>query len=160
MEKPVIICVDDQREVLASVTRDLKPLTAWSIIEECESAAEVWNLLDEFDAEGVPVGLVVCDHIMPGTNGVDFLAELVGDGRFPHIRKVLLTGQASHKDTIDAVNRARIDYYLEKPWQADTLQNVCRRLLSEFLFDTGLYNDEFREFVDPRILLQRLRLTE
>lgn len=160
MEKPVIICVDDQREVLTSVVRDLKPFAEWAVIEECESVAEVWDLLDEFDADGVPVGLLVCDHIMPGTNGVDFLADLVKDGRFVHTRKVLLTGQASHKDTIDAVNRARIDYYLEKPWQAEQLQSVCRRLLSEYLFDAGRYSEEFRSFVDPQVLLQRLRLTE
>lgn len=160
MEKPIIICVDDQREVLASVTRDLKVFHEWTVLEECESVAEAWTLLDELDVEGAPVALLVCDHIMPGTNGVDFLTELTRDGRFGRTKKILLTGQASHKDTIDAVNRARIDYYLEKPWQAKELQDICRRLLTEYLFDTGRYSEEFRTYADPSIFLQRLKNTE
>ena len=160
MDKLILICVDDQREVLASVARDLKCLTAWVRLEECESSAEALDLLDDLDAEGAPVALVVCDHLMPGGNGVDFLAELAADRRFLKVKKLLLTGQATHKDTIDAVNRARIDHYLEKPWQADTLQGICRRLLSEYLFDIGAYTEAHRTLVDPEVLLLRLQGSE
>ncbi len=156
MEKPIIVCVDDQREVLTSVTRDLASLSAWVQIEECESADEAKELLEELTAEGKPVALILCDHIMPGTSGVAFLIDLARDSSFKHTRKVLLTGQATHKDTIEAVNSAQIDFYFEKPWQQDRLLSTCCRLVSEYLFDTGLYTEEFRTVIDPQVLLRRL----
>ena len=157
MEKLYIVCVDDQRDVLHNVTRDLRVFGEWTVVEECESADEARALLEELAADGHPVALVVCDHIMPGTNGVDFLTELEAEHALPHLKKVLLTGQATHKDAIDAINRARIDFYLEKPWQSAMLQEVCRRLLTEFLFETGRYGDDFRSVADPQVVLGRLR---
>ena len=157
MNKLYIICVDDQREVLASIVRDLSPLAAWTIVEECESAEEARTLLNELDAEDARPALIICDHIMPGANGVDFLAELAKDMRFTLLKKILLTGQATHKDTIDAINKARVDHYFEKPWQPEPLLQTCRRLLSEYLFDTGAYAREFSPHVDPQVLIARLR---
>lgn len=157
MERLYLICVDDQREVLSAVVRDLDKLAHWINIEECESAAEAISLIDDLDAEGKQIALVVSDHIMPGKNGVDFLAELAADPRFYQMKKILLTGQASHKDTIEAVNRARIQHYLEKPWQADVLVAVCRKLLTEFLFDSRMDITPYLEFADQAVVLERLR---
>lgn len=157
MEKLYIICVDDQREVLHNVARDLSALNEWTIVEECESAPEARQLLEELTAAGRPVALVVCDHIMPEMSGVDFLSSLTAENYPPHLRKILLTGQATHQDAIEAINRARIDYYLEKPWQAERLQAICRSLLTEYLFDTGRYNNDFRTVADPQVVLARMR---
>ncbi len=52
MEKLNVICVDDQREVLSAVLKDLAPLTQWLNVEDCESADEALDLMDELDAEG------------------------------------------------------------------------------------------------------------
>ncbi len=157
MEKLFIICVDDQRDVLHSVARDVQTFSDWAIIEECESAAEAADLLEDLATSGKAVALIICDHIMPGTNGVDFLTELATDNRFPHLKKILLTGQATQKDTIEAINNARIDYYLEKPWDTEKLQREVRALLSAYLFDTGLFTMEYRSLVDPRLLMTRLQ---
>ena len=78
------------------------------------------------------MALVISDHIMPGRSGVELLAELAADRRFAGTKKVLLTGQATHRDTIEAVNAARIDHYFEKPWDPDELLNTGRRLVTEF----------------------------
>ena len=156
MEKLYVICVDDQREVLNSVVRDINIFGEWAVVEECESAEEAGALITELDIAGKSVALIICDHIMPGQNGVDFLARLTRDKRFPRLKKVLLTGQATHKDTIDAINTAKVDSYLEKPWQPGMLQETCRRLLSEYLFDNGLYTREHRPHIDPTVLANRL----
>lgn len=52
MEKLNIICVDDQREVLSAVLQDLEPLSRWINIEDCESADEALDLMDDLDAQG------------------------------------------------------------------------------------------------------------
>lgn len=152
-----MLCVDDQRDVLNNVSKDLRGFTEWVVIEECESAQEAAELLDELDEKERPVALIICDHIMPDIHGVDFLASLTKDRRFSHLKKILLTGLATHKDTIDAVNKAHIDAYIEKPWKAEELQALCRRLLTEYLFDTGRYSNQFREVADPEVVLARLR---
>lgn len=157
MEKLYVLCVDDQREVLSSVVRDLTSLKDWTVVEECESAEEAQSLVDELASEGRPLALVICDHIMPGENGVDFLARLTEDARFPHVKKILLTGQATQQDTIAAINRAKIDNYFEKPWETGPLLASARRLLSEYLFDTGLYTKEYQSVVASGVLLERLR---
>ncbi len=52
MEKLNIICVDDHREVLSAVLLDLEPLSRWINIEDCESADEALDLMDDLDAQG------------------------------------------------------------------------------------------------------------
>lgn len=157
MEKIYVICVDDQREVLASVARDLRPFSDWTIIEECESADEALALVEELESKEKPLGLIVCDHIMPGTLGVDFLAKVERGDHFRHVKKILMTGQATHQDTIDAINFAKIDGYIEKPWDGEKFRAICRRLLTEYIFDAGLNPLEYTSYADPEVMMRRMR---
>jgi two-component system chemotaxis response regulator CheY len=160
MKKLWVICVDDQREVLSNVVRDLAPLNEWLEIDECESAEEVIALIDEMDSKGICPALIISDHLMPGKNGVELLTELQGDGRFPHLKKILLTGQATHQDTIQAINHAHIDFYFEKPWLAEKLRDMCRRLLTDYLFESGRYDKSYRTFADGESMMKHLRSDE
>jgi two-component system chemotaxis response regulator CheY len=157
MEKLNLICVDDQREVLSAVLQDLAPLKIWINIEECESAGEALDLMDELDSEGGYIALVLSDHVMPGKSGVELLTEVSHDYRFLRTKKVLLTGQATHQDTITAINRARIESYIEKPWNADELRALVTRLVTEFVFDKGLEYTDYQEHLDQQVVLNRLR---
>ncbi|MUI53459.1 response regulator [Aliivibrio fischeri] len=157
MEKLNLICVDDQREVLSAVLQDLAPLKTWVNIEECESADEALDLLDELDGEGGYIALVISDHIMPGKNGVELLTDVSHDYRFLRTKKVLLTGQATHQDTITAINRARIESYIEKPWNASELLALATRLITEYIFDKGLEYTDYQEHLDQQVVLDRLR---
>lgn len=157
MEKIYVICVDDQRDVLASVARDLRPFSDWTIVEECESADEALALLEELEVKERHLGLIVCDHIMPGTLGVDFLAKVEKSGHFRHVKKILMTGQATHQDTIDAINFAKIDGYIEKPWDGEKLRGVCRRMLTEYIFDVDLEPLQYSKVADQKVFLERMR---
>lgn len=156
MDKLYIICVDDQREVLSAVMKDLQPLSQYFLLEECESAEECEELLDELDSSGAHVALVISDHIMPGRSGVELLTQLAGDSRFAATRKVLLTGQATHRDTIEAVNAARIDHYFEKPWDPDELLAVSRRLLTEYALGQRLDYEPYAAALDQATLYREL----
>lgn len=157
MEKINIICVDDQPEVLDSVLRDLRPLAKFFRIEECESAAAVQTLLDEIADSGDQLGLVVSDHVMPGKNGVDLLGEISRDERFAGTRKILLTGQATHADTIRAVNEAHIDSYFEKPWKPHELLAQAKHLLTLFILEKGIAHEDYMPVLDQSVLLEKLR---
>ena len=86
MEKLYILVVDDQREVLTTVSRDLEELSEEAIIEECESSDEALELMDEIDAEGGLISLIISDQVMPVKTGVEFLAEVGEDSRFKHTK--------------------------------------------------------------------------
>ncbi|EKO3407399.1 response regulator [Vibrio fluvialis] len=157
MEKLNIICVDDQREVLSAVLQDLEPLATWLNIEDCESAYEVLDLMDDLDAQGEHIALIISDHVMPGKTGVDLLTEVAEDSRFKGTKKVLLTGQATHTDTINAINAAGIDRYFEKPWNAKALVECVRSLVTEYVFERGMDYTEWHDHLDQKIVLARLR---
>ncbi len=157
MEKLYIICIDDQRDVLLSVARDLRVFSDWTIVEECESADEAMEVLDELETTGKPLALLVCDHIMPGTLGVDFLTKVEESHHFKYVKKILMTGQATHADTINAINFAKIDSYIEKPWNTDKLREICRSLLPEYIFDAGMDIMEYRKYADPKVMLERMK---
>ena len=157
MEKINIICVDDQPEVLDSVLRDLRPLAKFFRIEECESAAAVQTLLNEIADSGDQLGLAISDHVMPGKNGVDLLGEISKDERFAGTRKILLTGQATHADTIRAVNEAHIDSYFEKPWKPHELLAQAKHLLTLFILEKGIAHEDYMPILDQSVLLEKLR---
>lgn len=157
MEKLNIICVDDQREVLSAVLQDLQPLASWLQIEECESADEVWQLMEDLDADGEYIALIISDHVMPGKTGVELLTEISQDSRFSATKKVLLTGQATHTDTINAINTAGIDRYFDKPWSGQALVECVRRLVSEYIFEQGFDYTQWHQELDQQVVLSRLR---
>ncbi len=157
MSKPYIICVDDQREVLAALKKDLNFFASHFRIEECESTAEADEILNELDADGTHISLVVCDHIMPGETGIDFLARLSADNRFVAVKKMLLTGLATHEDTIRAINNASIDFYISKPWDSEALIHSIKILLTRFIVGSDLDFQDFIPILDQQTLYKELR---
>lgn len=156
MENIVIIIIEDQREVLEAIAKDLAFFEDAFLIEECDSADEAEELMENLDAEGHQIALVVSDHIMPGRSGVDFLIELNDDPRFTTTRKILLTGLATHSDTINAINNAAIDRYIEKPWEANMLVNYAKSLITEYILEKGIRYEAFMKYLDNELLLKKL----
>lgn len=157
MEKINIICVDDQQEVLDSVMRDLRPLGDLIRLEEASSAAECLDLVEQIDEDGDHIAVIISDQVMPGEQGTDLLRKITTDGRFNKTRKVLLTGQATHADTINAINEGGIDNYVEKPWQPEHLLNVVKRLLTLYILDSGIDYRPYMSILDNSTLFSKLR---
>ncbi|MBZ0257823.1 response regulator [bacterium] len=158
MSKPTIVIVDDQRDVLNTVLKDLEEFSSFFAFETCESAEEAFEVLEEIDAEGGNPALIICDHIMPEKNGVELLVDLNKDRRFRNTRKLLLTGLATHKDTIIAINAARIDQYIEKPWEKANLIATVKTLATEYILDKGIEYQPFLPILDQEALYRKLRL--
>ncbi|GAB3525205.1 response regulator [Photobacterium alginatilyticum] len=135
MNKYLILCVDDEREVLDSVLHDLGSLEEHFIIEAAESVDEAKEVLADAIADHIPLALILCDHIMPGETGIDFLIELKQQSETTRSRRVLLTGQAGLEETVQAVNHASLDYYISKPWDGDQLKDVVIDQLTTYIID-------------------------
>lgn len=157
MEKINIICVDDQQEVLDSVLRDLRPLAPLVRLEEASGSADCLKLARQIDAAGDHVAIVISDQVMPGESGTDLLGKLSNDHRFTKTRKVLLTGQATHADTINAINDGHIDNYIEKPWQPEKILSIVKRLLTLYILEAGIDYKPYMTILDQQTLFSKLR---
>lgn len=135
MNKYLILCVDDEREVLDSVLHDLSELEEHFIIEAAESVDEAKEVLADTIADHIPLALILCDHIMPGETGIDFLIELKHQSETTLCRRVLLTGQAGLEETVQAVNNASLDYYIAKPWDGNQLKEVVIDQLTTYVIE-------------------------
>lgn len=136
--KLTILVLEDEPEVRDAIERDLTEFARVVRVEPAEDVKDAWEVINEITADGDLLAVVLADHRMPGTTGVDFLVELVADKRAAFTRTVLLTGQADHQDTIKALNKAMLSHYLAKPWDRDELVGVVRTELTNFVEDTGI----------------------
>jgi two-component system chemotaxis response regulator CheY len=157
MTKLNIICIDDQREVLAALRKDLEPLEQYCAVEACESADEALEVMEELDDHGKQVAVIISDHVMPGQSGIEFLTDINYDSRFSGACKLLLTGMATHQDTIVAINEANIDRYIEKPWDIDTLVRMVKELLTKYVLRAGIAYQPFLPVLDQKKLYESLR---
>lgn len=136
MNHIVILCLEDEPEVRDAVLRDLAPFAGEFRIEAAEDVDDARAVIRECENDDDRIGLVLCDHMMPGTRGVEFLVELANQPAHRDVRKVLITGQAGLEDTVRAVNEAHLHHYIAKPWKAEDLQNVVKEQLTEFVLAT------------------------
>lgn len=133
MNKYLILCVDDEREVLDSVIQDLDCFEDQFVLEPAESVKEAKEVIEESLQQGVKLAVILCDHIMPEQTGIQFLIELNNDPHTQTTRKLLLTGQAGLEDTVEAVNHSSLDFYIAKPWRGDELRKIVKDQLTTYL---------------------------
>lgn len=115
MNKPVLLVVDDDPQVLAAVRRDLRSRyrESYSILG-ASSGEEALDTLKTLKARGDDVAMVVSDQRMPGMHGTEVLTR--AREVYPDARRVLLTAYSDIDAAIRAINDAHLDHYLSKPW--------------------------------------------
>lgn len=120
-----ILCVDDERNVLSGLRREL----GWDFeVLTAPGGAEALELLeDEQEDGGIP--LVISDMRMPGMDGAEFLEQV--RRRYPDTVRILLTGQADIESSVRAVNHGRIWRFLTKPCPSETLREIVREGLRQ-----------------------------
>ena len=156
MKKLNTLCVDAQAEVGASVQRDLEALGEHVEVINCDSSAEARAVLQELDNLGAEIALIICDQVMPVQNGVDFLIELQQDAKFQNTQTILLTGQATHEDTIRAINETNITAYINKPWTREFLLETVKKALARYVFKSDLDYINYLSVIDQEMLYRQL----
>ena len=115
MNKPVLLVVDDDPQVLAAVRRDLRARYRESyVVVSASSGEEALATIRELKARGDALALVISDQRMPGIQGTEVLAR--SREVYPLARRVMLTAYSDIDAAIKAINEARLDHYLAKPW--------------------------------------------
>ncbi len=145
MIKPAILAVDDDRDVLGAIDRDLRQhYRAQFRILRASSGREALEAVRELHRRGGVVALLLVDQRMPQMTGTEFLRE--ASAVFPDAKKVLLTAYADTQTAIDSINTIGLDYYLMKPWDppAERLYPVLDDLLSDWTAHVRLPFDGIR----------------
>lgn len=157
MNKLFIICIDDQQEVLNALEQDLSFFESHLSIEVCDTGNEALELMDEIDSNGDHLAVLISDQVMPKMTGVDVLQKVQEDDRFTGTQKILLTGLATHKDTIDAINQGGLDYYIEKPWDKEHIIEIVKKALTYFITSKGIDYQPYMDVLDQNTLYETLR---
>jgi thioredoxin reductase (NADPH) len=134
MAKPVLLTVDDDPDVLQAIERDLR--TRYSDryrILRAASANEALDVLHRLKSRNDAVALLLADQRMPELDGVGFLTQATD--LFPDAKRALLTAYADTNAAIEAINSARVHYFLLKPWDPpdQNLYPALDDMLNEFM---------------------------
>jgi CheY-like chemotaxis protein len=129
MNKPVILCVDDEPDILNTLKIQLKnEFKNDYFYELAESGDEALDLLEEFQEEAQVI-VVVSDWLMPGIKGDELLIKV--HQKYPKIIKVMLTGQADAAAVQRAVEEADLYCCLYKPWESKDLIETIKSGLAK-----------------------------
>ena len=115
MNKPVLLIVDDDPQVLAAVRRDLRSRYRENyLVMGAGSGDDALNAMRELKSRGDSLAMIICDQRMPGMMGSEVLAK--SRAIYPLARRVLLTAYSDIDAAVKAINEAHLDHYLSKPW--------------------------------------------
>ena len=114
-KKPIILAVDDDAQVLAAIARDLRQEFSQDYrVLRVNSGPEALATIKELHEKEEPLALILADQRMPELEGVELLTA--SRAFFPDAKRVLLTAYADTEAAVRAINSARLDHYLMKPW--------------------------------------------
>ena len=121
MQKPVILTVDDDPDVLRAIERDLKNHyeDRYRVLR-ADSGIAALDLLRRLQRRNESVALLLVDHRMPQMNGVEMLQEAIK--LYPDAKRTLLTAYADTDAAIKAINDVHLHHYLLKPWDPPEAQ--------------------------------------
>jgi thioredoxin reductase (NADPH) len=134
MAKPVILTVDDDPDVLQAIERDLRSRYSERYrVLRASSANEALDTLHRLKSRNDAVALLLADQRMPELDGVGFLSQATE--LFPNAKRALLTAYADTNAAIEAINSARVHYFLLKPWDPpdQNLYPALDDMLNEFM---------------------------
>jgi thioredoxin reductase (NADPH) len=138
MPAPVLLAVDDDREALAAVSKELRDRYSRDYTVVCEASPEAaLSTLERFAEEGTEVALALAGQWLTGVTGVELLARV--HQLHPHAKRGLLIawgewGDRAMGDAIhDAIAHGQIDYYVVRP--AEPPDEVFHQVVSTFLVE-------------------------
>jgi response regulator RpfG family c-di-GMP phosphodiesterase len=112
MDKPSLLILDDEREVLNALNRVLRKHFQLFLFSDANEAIGFYQ-----DNPNIP--LILTDMRMPIMDGATFLGKIIDIN--PHCKRFLLTGHADINLTVTAVNEGKISHYFSKPWDNQEL---------------------------------------
>lgn len=118
----IILCVDDEKNILSSLKRTLMP-EGYEVIT-ASSGPEGLDLLAQHK-----VDVVIADQRMPIMMGTEFLRKV--KEQHPHIVRIMLSGYSDFNSLVSAINDGEIFRFISKPWNNEELKQCVYLALEE-----------------------------
>jgi DNA-binding response OmpR family regulator len=122
MTAPLILCADDDEDILALVSIQLER-AGFRVLQAADGDAALEA------ARTARPALAVLDVMMPKRTGYEVLAALRADPAFARLRVILLSARVQDAD-VERGLTAGADAYLAKPFKAADLVAKVRELLA------------------------------
>jgi len=100
-----VLLIDDEKPLLSLFAEALSPFFEVVLATSTREAG--------FLMHKKAFKVVVCDHLMPGGNGLSFLVDIREE--YPNTQRVLVTGYMKPEMLLRSVNEAALYRYLLKP---------------------------------------------
>jgi diguanylate cyclase (GGDEF)-like protein len=120
VERPIILCVDDEPEILRAMALHLG--RRYQVLS-ATSGVEALAVLQRAPA----IAVIISDMRMPGLSGAEFLAQARMSA--PAAQRIMLSGQSDVASAIAAVNEGQVFRYLTKPCAPSELLRVVEAAL-------------------------------
>ena len=102
MAKPILLCIDDDSDVLRAIERDLRShYGATYRVLASDAPEKALELLKQLKVRNDSVALLLADQRMPKMDGVAFLQE--AKHIFPDAKRALLTAKAETGKDVDNI---------------------------------------------------------
>lgn len=118
--KPSVLIVDDEKQFLDMLTEVFADDFNLVTLTSAEQAEELMGRR-RFD-------VLVCDHLMPGEMGLEFLAR--SGARWPDTRRILLTGFINPEILSQSLSNADLSACLIKPVRPTELAQAIRAAIN------------------------------
>ena len=112
-ERSIVLFVDDEANILASLKRTLRR-EGYDILT-AESAAQGFSLLAKNTVQ-----VVVSDQRMPEMNGTEFLTRV--KTLYPETVRMVLSGYSEISAVTDSINKGSVYRFMLKPWDDEHLK--------------------------------------
>jgi len=131
MERPIILCVDDERVILDALSAQLDAQLGDDYeYETANSGEEALEVAESLMDSGQKLAVIISDQMMPNMTGDELLVRM--HRLTPDTNKILLTGQASADAVGRALNEAKLYRYITKPWEPTDLIMTIQEAVRSF----------------------------
>ncbi|HUY93120.1 MAG TPA: ATP-binding protein [Pirellulales bacterium] len=117
-----ILYVDDERDNLIVFEAAFEDTFR---VHTANNGRKALELLEER-----PFPIVIADQRMPLMTGAE-LFEIMRV-RYPHTKRVMLTGYADPKSMLEAINQGQVYYFVKKPWERPMMMSVMVRAIEAY----------------------------
>ncbi len=156
MNRPLLLCVDDESAILQSLERVFKDQFRVLTSESPAEALETLRL-------NTDCAIVLSDYRMPGMNGVEFLRH--ARTIVPLTSRAILSGQIDLSQISEAINNGDIHKFFLKPWENEYLAlqmqealQMHRTLREKAHYERLAITDPVTQLTNHRFFQDQVRL--